>query len=63
MRTGSDSSTLYKPKLVWFPFADSFLKKNLDVDSKSDINLVNYYLDLLLYQWLFRKSFFKLLHI
>ncbi|CAI6354101.1 unnamed protein product [Macrosiphum euphorbiae] len=40
MRTGSGSSTVYKPKLAWFSFADSFLKKTSDIENKSDTNLV-----------------------
>lgn len=40
MRTGSGSSTVYIPKLAWFSFADSFLKKTSDIDNKSDTNLV-----------------------
>lgn len=40
MRTGPGSSTVYIPKLAWFAFADSFLKRSSDIDSKSDTNLV-----------------------
>lgn len=57
MRTGSGSSMVYIPKLAWFSFADSFLKKTSDIDSKSDTNLVRieyvlyYYYDIILYTY------------
>jgi len=40
MRTGSGLRTVHKPKLAWFSFANSFLKKNSDIDNKSNTNLV-----------------------
>lgn len=40
MKIGSSSSVMYKPKLVWFSLADSFLQKNFDVDNKSRANLI-----------------------
>jgi len=48
MVTGSASNTVYKPKLAWFQFADSFLKKkNNDSVYEPDTNLVRLILDIL----------------
>lgn len=41
MRTGSGASDIYKPKLHWFTYADSFLRKNSDIDIDTESNLVS----------------------
>lgn len=43
MRTGYGTKDIYKPKLYWFSYADSFLRKNLEQDNmQSESNLVSY---------------------
>jgi len=49
MRTGSGLSTVYKPKLAWFSFANSFLKKTSDIDNTLDTNLVRLIIVYILY--------------
>lgn len=39
MGTGTGTSDVYKPKLVWFSIADSFLRQNLQ-ENDSESNLV-----------------------
>lgn len=33
MTTGAGAYDVFKPKLAWFNFADSFLRKNIDDES------------------------------
>ncbi|KAL5246278.1 hypothetical protein ACI65C_013686 [Semiaphis heraclei] len=41
MRTGSGAADIYKPKLNWFSYADSFLRKNVEqeIETKSNVLL------------------------
>lgn len=39
--TGAGASDVYKPKLVWFSLADSFLRQNLQ-ENDSESNLVSH---------------------
>ncbi|KAF0708113.1 MADF domain-containing protein [Aphis craccivora] len=39
--TGSGSKTVYKPKLSWFEFANSFLCRNVENNIQVETNLVS----------------------
>lgn len=41
MRTGTGADNVYKPKLIWFSVADSFLRHNLE-ENDSESNLVSF---------------------
>lgn len=41
MRTGSGAADIYKPKLHWFLYADSFLRKNIEINMKTESNLMS----------------------
>lgn len=43
MGTGTGSNSVYKPKLSWFSFADSFLHKNFEDNKAAETNLVNHF--------------------
>lgn len=36
MRTGSGATDVYKPKLNWFSYADSFLRKNVELEIETE---------------------------
>lgn len=40
MNTKSEPVDIYKPKLSWFPYADSFLRKNYEYNAKLETNSV-----------------------
>lgn len=42
MRTGSGAADVYKPKLTWFSYADSFLRKNVEQEMETGSNVVSY---------------------
>lgn len=50
--TGSGSANIYIPKLMWFEFADHFLKRNNDGVRELETNTVsflkNYFITILL---------------
>jgi len=41
MRTGCEKKDVYIPKLNWFPYADSFLRKNFEQYVETESNLVS----------------------
>jgi len=41
MITGSGSDQLFKPKLKWYNYTHTFLRKNTDHGPESETNLVN----------------------
>lgn len=46
MRTGSGASDIYKPKLQWFSYADSFLRTNIELDMETESNIVSIFSNL-----------------
>lgn len=42
MRTGSGAADVYKSKLNWFSYADSFLKKNIEQEIETESNVMSY---------------------
>ncbi|KAL5236885.1 hypothetical protein ACI65C_004295 [Semiaphis heraclei] len=54
--TGSGLNTIYKPKLVWFELAHSFLKKTHQTKNETDTNSNYENISFLLYMSLFDKN-------
>lgn len=44
MNTKPETMDIYKPKLSWFSFADSFLRKNYEINAKLETNLVRFHI-------------------